>query len=77
MSKTRFFDSSFHLLTSWYLNLKILNLKKDAMLLVKTFLINNSRTKIFQDKHFLQNVSQEQYKKTLSEKCNHETFREI
>ena len=30
-----------------------------ARLLVRTFLIHNSRTKIFQDKRFLQNISQE------------------
>ena len=29
------------------------------MLLVKTFLIHNSRTKIFSDKHFLQNATKE------------------
>ena len=37
----------------------ILNLQNEAMLLVKTFMIQNSRTKIFSDKPFLQNGSQE------------------
>ena len=46
------------------------------MLLVKTFLIHDSRTKIFPDKQFLQNASQEQYKRVFSEKSNDKTFQE-
>ena len=38
---------------------KILNLEHHAMLLVKTFLIHNSVTKIFQNKHFLKNTNHE------------------
>ena len=38
---------------------KILNLEHHAMLLVKTFLIHNSMTKIFKDKHFLKNTNHE------------------
>ena len=38
---------------------KMLNLENPVMLLVDTFLIHNSRTKIFLDKQFLQNTSQE------------------
>ena len=35
---------------------KILNLENQAMLLVETFLIHNSKTKIFPDKYSLQNA---------------------
>ena len=56
---------------------KILNLENQAMLLAKYFLIHNSKTKIFPDKHFLQNASQEQLKKTFSEKSNDKTFHKI
>ena len=34
-------------------------MQNEAMLLVKTFLIHNLMVKIFSDKHFLQNASQE------------------
>ena len=56
---------------------KIFNSKNQAMWLVKTFLIKTSTTKIFPDNHFLQNASQEWYKKTFSEKSNYKTFHEI
>ena len=56
---------------------KILNLENQAMLLVETFFIHNSRSGIYPDKHFLQNATQEWYlKKKFSEKSN-KTFQEI
>ena len=53
------------LLTSQYSTQKslkktnIINLQNEAMLLVKTFLMHNSKTNIFSGKHFLQNASEE------------------
>ena len=46
------------LLTSWHYITNQKSLKK-TILLVKTFLIHNSKTKICSDKHFLQNATQE------------------
>ena len=37
---------------------KILNLQNEPTLFIKTFSIHNPRTKIFSDKHFLQNAIQ-------------------
>ena len=65
------------LLTSWYhiINQKIIEksqnmtMENELMLLIKIFLIQDARTKILLDKHFLQNANQE-YKETFSEKSN-------
>ena len=64
------------LLTSWYhiINQKIIeksqNMKlENELLLIRIFLIQDARTKIILDKHFLQNAKQE-YKQTISEKSN-------
>ena len=38
---------------------KISNLQNEALFLVETFLTHNSGTKVFLDKYFLQNPSQE------------------
>ena len=40
-------------------NNKISNLQNEALFLVETFLTHNSGTKVFLDKYFLQNPSQE------------------
>ena len=55
-----------------------MNLENQAMLLVAFLMIHNLRTKIFSGKHFLQNASQEYFKKKkiFSERSNDKTFQE-
>ena len=66
-----------HELKNHWKKAKILHLQSEAMLLVKTFLIHNSKTKILSDMHFWKMLVKNNIKKIFLEKSHYKTFQEI
>ena len=66
-----------HELKNHWKKAKILHSQNEAMLLVKTFLIHNSKTKILSDMHFWRKMLvKNNIKKIFSEKSHYKTFQE-